>query len=540
MIVENDKKVAYFSMEVGLNSKIPTYSGGLGILAGDTIKAAADVSLPMVGITLLAKNGFFFQDVKDGKQIEIPTHWQINDFLTPVNQTINVTISGENVIVGCWVKEVTGITGHIVPLYFLHTDFEQNSQKAKNITAHLYGEGVEYRLQQEIILGIAGVKMLEKLGYTNLQKFHMNEGHAAFLSLELLRKFQDKEEVKKRCVFTTHTPVPAGHDIFDMHLVKKELDPKLFDVFSDEYKKQPQLNMTYLALDHSGYTNGVAQKHAEVSRKMFPGYKIESITNGVHARTWTSPHFAKLYDKYIPSWKHEPSSLRSASSIPLNEIWDAHFEGKKQIIDFANAQTNQGLDYDYFTIGWARRFTEYKRPTLLFEDVDRLLKIADSCGPIQIIYAGKAHPKDERGKELVEQVIKQASQLNDKVKMTYLTNYDTYLAKFITAGVDVWLNTPQPPHEASGTSGMKCALNGIPQISVLDGWWEEGCIENETGWHFSTSNELYDLLQNTVVQLFHSKKEEWLQIMQKTIMLNGSFFNTHRMINEYISYAYKV
>ena len=534
-----DRKYAYFSMEVGLTSKIPTYSGGLGILAGDMLKASADSHLPIVGVTLLTKHGYFFQEIENNIQKEKPVAWSIDEFLAPVDVKIKVKLGGEDVSVGCWKYEIEGIHGHKVPIFFLHTDFDENSEKAKSLTHSLYGGDQEYRLSQEIVLGVGGVRILEEMGYTNINRYHMNEGHSALLALELERKCKDREKVREQCLFTTHTPVPAGHDIFKIDLVEKLLDEDLFKVLAEEYHVGGELNMTLLALNSSNYINGVAQKHAEISKTMFPNYPIHSITNGVHARTWVSASFAELYDKHIHHWKEDPYSLRYVSNISLTEIWEAHTKAKKRIIDYTNANTNAGMDYDNFTVGWARRFTEYKRPGFLFNDIDRLKGIAKGKGPIQVIFGGKAHPKDAGGKKLISEILKLADELNSDIKLAYLTNYDMYLGQLMTSGVDVWLNTPEPPHEASGTSGMKCALNGVPHLSVRDGWWTEGCVEGETGWSFPTPEDLYDVLENKVMPLFYENPDGWRSIMRKTIMLNGSFFNASRMVNEYVKRAYK-
>lgn len=525
-------------MEVGLDSKIPTYSGGLGVLAGDTLKACADVEYPVVGITLLNKHGYFFQGIKDGVQTEMPVAWKIDDFLEPVDAEIEIEIGDETVIVGCWKKTLTGQNGFEVPILFLDTDSEKNSEEARDITDHLYGEGHAYRLKQEIVLGVGGVKMLNKLGY-NIQKYHMNEGHSAFLTLELVKELKDIEKVKERCIFTTHTPVPAGHDKFAIRLVKKYLDEENYALITKTHRENGFLNMTLLAMDHSSFINGVAKSHAKVSREMFPDYDIHSITNGIHIPTWVSTHFEKLYDAHTTNWRTNPNDLRLVSNVKAQEIWDAHYESKKHIIDFVNATQNAGMDYDYFTIGWARRFTSYKRPDLFLENISKLIGIAEKHGPIQIIYGGKAHPNDTEGKRLLQKVLEIAQSLNDVVKMVYVANYDMYVSKFTTGGVDLWLNTPMPPLEASGTSGMKCAINGIPQLSVLDGWWHEGCVEGETGWSFTTSDELYDLLENHIVYTFYNHRNKWINIMKKVIMLNGSFFNARRMINEYINCAYE-
>lgn len=535
---KEDRKYAYFSMEVGLTSKIPTYSGGLGVLAGDTLKAAADDHFPMIGVTLLTEHGYFYQKIIEGIQSEEPMSWSYDDFLTPMDIKVKVHIDGEEVSIGCWRYDVKGFKDYIIPVYFLHTDFEENSEKAKSLCHKLYGDGAEYRLSQEIVLGVGGIRILEALGYKNVERYHMNEGHSALLALELERRYNDREKVKERCLFTTHTPVPAGHDRFKIDLVKRLLPEDLFNILSEEYHIDGELNMTLLALNSSGYINGVAQKHAEVSKTMFPNYPIHSITNGVHARTWVSPFFAALYDKYIHHWKEDPYSLRYVSNINLDEIWDAHVESKKKIIDFTNANTNAGMDYDFLTIGWARRFTAYKQPDFLFKDIEKLKEIANKHGPIQIIFGGKAHPNDAGGKELITKIIKLSENLGDNINLAYLINYDMYLGKLITSGVDIWLNTPRPPHEASGTSGMKCALNGVPHLSIKDGWWVEGCIEGETGWSFSTPEDLYEVLDNKVLPMFYKDKENWKKLMRKTIMLNGSFFNAGRMISEYIKRAY--
>lgn len=533
------RKYAYFSMEVGLSAKIPTYSGGLGVLAGDTLKAAADAGLPLVGVTLLTTKGYFFQKIVNGKQEEEPMAWSIDDFLTPVEETVRVQVDGQEATVGAWKYEIEGYHGRKVPVLFLHTEFEENSPEIRALCHSLYGGDAKYRLGQEIILGIGGVRLLKKMGYTQINRYHMNEGHSALLALELERAFKDKEKVRQQCLFTTHTPVPAGHDKFRMSLVKEFLEPELFAILENEYHQQGELNMTLLALNSSNYINGVAQKHAEVSKSMFPNYPIHSITNGVHARTWVSAPFAKLYDKYIHHWKEDPYSLRYVSNISLGEIWEAHYQAKRRIIDYTNANTNAGMDYDVFTIGWARRFTAYKRPDFLFKDIERLKSMAQAHGPIQIIMGGKAHPKDEEGKNLIARVLGMGHQINGNIKMAYLTNYDMYLAQLMTSGCDVWLNTPEPPHEASGTSGMKCALNGVPHLSVRDGWWIEGCIEGETGWSFPTPEDLYDILEQKILPLYYKNPDGWRKVMRKAIMLNGSFFNAHRMVHEYLSRAYR-
>jgi starch phosphorylase len=307
--------------------------------------------------------------------------------------------------------------------------------------------------------------------------------------------------------------------------------------------------MTFLALNLSHYVNGVAKRHGEVSRHLFAGYTIDSITNGVHAATWTAEPFQQLYDRYIPGWKLDNFSLRSALSIPKPEVWQAHMQAKKQLLQYVNRETNVGMDVDVFTLGFARRATTYKRADLLFTDCDRLRRIAANAGGFQVIYAGKAHPRDQGGKELITRIFQAKEVLKRDIKVVYLQNYDLTLGKLMTAGVDVWLNTPQPPLEASGTSGMKAALNGVPSFSVLDGWWIEGWIEGITGWAIGKDggeggdgskvvSSLYDKLERVVIPLFYRERERFLDVMLHAIALNGSFFNAHRMMQQYVLKAY--
>ncbi len=538
MNYNRDQKIAYFSMEIGLSSKVPTYSGGLGILAGDTLKAAADMQFPIVGVTLLPTKGYFFQKISDKKQEEKPMAWHVDDFLEHAQANVQVEIANESVNIGCWVYEIIGPDDFVVPILFLTTDLPENSDHAKEYTAELYGDGKDCRIAQEIILGIGGVRMLREMQFNAIQKYHMNEGHSAFITVELQKQGNNLEQVRNKCLFTTHTPVPSGHDKFPTYQVEKYLSTELFDLLPQRTRDTGELNMTELALEHSGFINGVAKQHTEVSKNMFPNFPIQSITNGVHAPTWVSPYFEDLYNKYAPGWQQDPSMLAKAMDIPLFEIQGAHRQAKKKIIDYVNATTNAGFDYDIFTLGWARRFTAYKRPEFLFADKDRLLQLTDKVGPIQIIYGGKAHPSDEEGKKLISEIIQLSAELDGKIKLAYITNYDMYLSKFMTSGVDVWLNTPLPPQEASGTSGMKCALNGIPQASVLDGWWVEGCREGETGWSFANPDELYKLLEHNIMPVFYNEQEKWAEIMQKSIAINGSYFNANRMFKEYIEKAY--
>jgi starch phosphorylase len=560
----NHGTIAYFSMEIGLVSDMPTYSGGLGVLAGDTIRAAADLKVPMVGVTLLHRKGYFYQRLDNaGRQIEEPVDWAVNDFLTEMPPRVSVTIEGRAVALRAWKYDVAGPGDFSVPVYFLDSDLPENSEWDRTLTHFLYGGDQHYRLCQEVILGIGGVRMLRAVGLKEIKRFHMNEGHSSLLALELLDEearragrqgitHDDVEAVRKKCVFTTHTPLPAGQDHFPRDLVNHVLDRRDVDEICDVFYCGDHLDMTFLALNLSHYVNGVARKHGEISRLLFAGYTIDAITNGIHAATWTAQPFVDLYDRYIAGWRQDNYSLRYGLSIPKQEIWQAHMQAKKSLVPYVNAATNAGMDVDVFTLGFARRAATYKRADLLFTDVERLKMIASRCGGLQVIYAGKAHPQDQAGKEQIESIFRARGVLRDRIRIAYLENYSMEIGKMMTAGVDVWLNTPLPPMEASGTSGMKAAVNGVPSLSVLDGWWIEGCIEGVTGWsigppdgkagaasdHGNDAASLYEKLEQIVMPLFYHNRDDYLEVMRHAIALNGSFFNTHRMLQQYVLKAY--
>lgn len=555
------RKIAYFTMEVGLDPKMATYSGGLGILAGDTLKSCADLGVPLIAVTLFNEKGYFTQKLDaEGSQTEAPVEWVKEEFLFSLPVNVSVNIEAREVKIRIWEYIVKGITGATVPVYFLDTNLAENTEYDRALTSFLYGGDQWYRLCQEIILGIGGVRAIEAIGYKNIEKYHMNEGHASLLGLELLERTKkagekdvykkyDLESVRNKCIFTTHTPVAAGHDRFPLDLVKRALHSNLPFEMPDIFIRSNEMNMTLVALNLSKYVNGVAKKHGEVAREMFPGYSIDSITNGIHLLTWAAPAFKKLYDTYIPGWQSDYFSLRYALSIPKEEIFQAHKEAKKELIDYVNAHMGIGMDCDTFTIGFARRVTAYKRADLLLSDIDRLVEVNDKAGRMQIVYAGKAHPKDGGGKELIKKIFSRIKELSPKVRIAYLENYDMTQGKLITTGVDLWLNNPLPPLEASGTSGMKACLNGVPNLSILDGWWIEGCIENVTGWAIGSAQkqntdsvqdarDLYQKLAKIIIPMFYKEKDKWLEIMRHAIALNASFFNTQRMVQEYVLNAY--
>jgi starch phosphorylase len=550
--------VAYFSMEIAIDRGMPTYSGGLGMLAGDTLRSAADLGVPLVAFSLAHRKGYFQQHLNpSGDQTEEVQPWNPADFCTEEAPRITVSVEGREVSVRAWRYDMQGRYGHVVPIYLLDTDVEGNSGWDRGLTDHLYGGDTNYRLQQEIVLGLGGARMSKALGL-NVNVYHMNEGHAALLTLALLEGQMgggpignptetDIDQVRKKCVFTTHTPVPAGHDRFSteqaIRILGGERTARLekLGVFQEGL-----LNMTLLALRFSRYANGVAMQHGKVSRAMFPQYNIDSITNGVHAPTWIAEPVQQLLDKHIPSWRRDNLYLRNAIDLPEQEIGIAHRRAKEALLTEVATRTGLVLNPNVLTLGFARRAATYKRASLLFTDPERLLKIATQAGGLQILYAGKAHPQDEPGKALIHNVIETASKLsNEMLRIVYLENYAWDLGALLTAGVDVWVNTPRRPYEASGTSGMKAALNGVPSLSILDGWWIEGCIEGFTGWAIEDgandaeeAHSLYNKLENAVVPLYLAAPEKWARLMRTTLAFNGSFFNTNRMVKQYTRNAY--
>jgi starch phosphorylase len=551
-------------MEVGLHVDMPTYSGGLGVLAGDTIQSAADLGLPMIAISLLSRKGYFHQNIDStGWQTEEPDVWSVEHLLERLDHRISLVIDQRIVHVQCWQYSVTGVNGDVVPVYLLDTDLEENSEHDRTLTDYLYGGDNTYRLCQEIILGLGGIQMLRKIGYSNIHRYHMNEGHSSLLILELLKEeaYQQgdetisekhREKVKEKCIFTTHTPVPAAHDQFQLELLER-LIPKsyIFKQCKDVFCFDNKLNLTYLALTHSRYINGVAKKHSEISKQMFSNYQIDSITNGVHTKTWTSPPFRQLFDKFISGWQSDSFSLRNALNIPPEDIWDAHQIAKKRLLNYVKDSTNIEMDLDTLTLGFARRATLYKHADLILTDLEKIEQLSNHTGKIQLIFAGKAHPHDLTGKDLIQKIFRAKELLANNVKIAYLPNYDIALGKLLTSGSDVWLNTPQPPMEASGTSGMKAALNGVPSFSILDGWWLEGCIEGVTGWSINNyqnleqsydqnfyAQQLYKKLEDIVIPTYYINRNNFISMMRHAIAINGSFFNTERMLSQYISKAY--
>lgn len=551
--------IAYFTMEIALRPEIHTYSGGLGVLAGDTARSAADLNLPMVFVSLISRQGYLHQRIDAEGQHILPDPWKPSDWCTPLAARIAITLEGRTVWIRPWLFGCSGALDTPVPVILLDTDLEENDPADRKITDHLYGGDTTYRLKQEAVLGIGGLRILRALGFT-LRTFHLNEGHAAFLTAELLKRYPsqtnmldsdapryDSGPVMTRCLFTTHTPVEAGHDRFPYELVEKVLGDTIDVNEIRRYAGEEDCNMTKLALNLSAFVNAVATRHAETTQQMFPGYKVHAITNGVHAAKWAFPAFATLFDESFPDWKHEPELLFHADHLPDADIVAAKQNAKSDLIDFVAKETGVALDPALPIIGYARRMTAYKRPSLILSDPARLTAIAAKY-PVQIVWAGKAHPADTEGSDVIQEIKAQAAALTDEVPMAFLPNYDTNSAQLLVAGADIWLNTPRPPLEASGTSGMKAALNGTLNLSTIDGWWVEAWIENVTGWAIGTPGDgasdedhalsLYDKLENTVLPLFANDKAQWTWMMKQSIAKIAPYFNSHRMMRRYAIDAY--
>jgi starch phosphorylase len=548
-------------MEIAIDPSLPTYSGGLGVLAGDTIRGAADLGVPMVAVTLLHRKGYVRQSISEhGDQLEAPEQWEPEQLLVRCQPIVDVPLKDRVIRVQAWKRVEVGVTGHSVPILFLDTDVVENSAEDRRITDSLYGGDQGLRLFQELVLGVGGGRMLRALGNPPETICHMNEGHAAFLLLDQIPDdgCPDSEgrcqDLRHRTVFTTHTPVPAGHDLFSVDHLSAVLSPEHLKRASQVFE-HGQLNMTRLAMRFSGTVNAVSRKHMDVTKSMFPDAEVYGITNGVHAVRWTAPPFARLFDTFVPGWRQRSEQLRQALLIPIEDIQQAHRECRDTFLRAIESKVGMPFGGSGIVLGFARRATEYKRPLLIFNDLGRLQRLAEQFGPINLVFAGKAHPRDEWGKQLIRAVHEFGSRSGDLVRVAFLPNYDTQLAAQMVAGVDVWLNTPRAPLEASGTSGMKCALNGVPSLSIADGWWLEGGIQGVTGWvirsgfneggvapmeqDHADAEALYAQLEHYVLPTFFHNHMAFGEIMRNAIGVNGSFFNTHRMVDQYRVMAYE-
>ncbi len=481
--------------------------------------------------------------------------WEPEKELTLLPNEVTVMIEDRIVKVRAWCLELQGRTGFTVPIYFLDTDVEGNTSADRELTWYLYGGDERYRLCQEIILGSGGLRVLRDMGYANIDDYHLNEGHAAFIALELIREmgYESYDRVREKGVFTTHTPVSAGHDHFTWDLINRVMDSSMARRLRRMMPTE-DVSMTEIALRYSRYINGVSQKHTQVSRAMYGRDDVDCITNGIHTLTWVSPEMEKLFTKHIPGWDNAPERLVKAVQIPVDEIRAAHAPAKKRLLDYVEEKTGKELDPERLTIGFARRVAQYKRADLILRDTARLVKAAG--GKAQFIFSGKAHPNDGPAREILKKLLCEAQNMvGTDITVVFLEDYDMDKAALLVQGVDLWLNNPIRPREASGTSGMKCALNGIPNFSVLDGWWIEGWVEGVTGWSIGPSptetindqyddevdlDDLLDKLEKVIIPTFYDKPEEWGKVMRGAIALNASYFNTHRVVREYCERAYGI
>lgn len=545
--VENviqDSKIMYASMEIALSKDVNTYNGGLGILAGDTLRSSADLGFQVTGLTLLYKEGYFTQEIQDKRQVEKPAPWNYEDYLIPFPEnTVNVTLEGRDIHIQPWVGIIVGRQKHLVPIIFLDTDVEQNHEQDRTLTNNLYIADQKERLKQEAVLGIGGKRVIRRFDCRDVDTFHMNEGHSALAPVEdmtYLSKYYSfnkekiKELVETKHVFTTHTPVKAGHDVFEYDTVKQVFQDGDIVIEGLGHGGYQELNMTKLALNYSRYVNAVAKKHGEVSREMFPNHEIDHITNGIHLDTWVHPEIKKIYDEKLPNWNEKPDILHKADEvIDKDELWKAHQKAKQELISFVKERTGEKLDKDKLIIGFARRFTSYKRADLFLEDIEKLKEAVN--GEIQFIFSGEAHPNDDNGKEIIHKLLTWKEKLDD-IEIVFLEDYGIEIGKKLVSGVDVWQNNPIPPKEASGTSGMKAAANAIPNLSTLDGWWVEGFSKNpKSGWiikHEEGKDHLYLYEKYKEIREIYDDKTRFKEYMVNSLT-HACFFNTHRMVDEY-------
>lgn len=542
--------VAYFSMEIGLSERLPTFAGGLGMLAADLMRSCADLGTSAACVTMRWRHGYQKQASNgDGTIRHDEYEWDpVAEGLAPLQEHVIVHVEGRAVHVGCWRLDIVGAKG-TVPVYFLDTDLPVNAAEDRDITRNLYGGDQAMRVKQEVVLGVGGVRMLRALGIADVGTYHMNEGHCAFLTLELLkeRDFQD-DAVRPSCAFTTHTPVPAGHDVFPYDLAERIVG----DMLPWHIKKlagEDALSMTLLAMNLSHYTCGVSKLHGGVARAMLGNGAIDAITNGIHHPTWASPEMRTLFDAHFPGWEDRPELLAHAHALPDEDLLAAHKAAKARLLDAIAERTGVRLDPDKLLAVEARRLVPYKQHELLYGDEERLRRVGD--GKLQIVHSGNSYPGDAYAAELIKHLHERNARFGGAVTVTYVPHYDPAFAKLLVSGADVWLNTPMRLKEASGTSGMKAALNGTVNVSTLDGWWAEAYAQDpESGWRIGPerdvadedemrkldAEDLYTQLELEVLPSF-ADKAKWAARMKRAIAL-AAVFNTHRCIREYAERAW--
>ena len=541
--------VGYFTAEIGLWSELHTYSGGLGVLAGDHVKSAADAEIPLVGVTLLYRKGYGRQHLdKDGIQTETYRDLDPAQHLQDTGMDISLPLDGGELWAKVWRADITGVSGHVVPVYFLDTFHPKNSEKHLDLGLTLYGGDDWVRIRQEYLLGVGGLRLLDKLGH-EVDGLHLNEGHCTFALLEMLGKGWSREKLAKRVLFTTHTPVPAGHDRFEWDAVEEVLgdllpsDAKQLVIDAGDPEEGRRISMSHLAVALSGPVNAVSNLNAWVASSMFADHHIAPITNGVHHITWTSPMMGKLFDEQLPGWREDPTKLAHAGKIPTEELTEARGVARKVLRELVQTSTGVRLDKNRLTIGFARRFATYKRANLVFSDLERLREIG--AGKIQFVFSGKAHPRDEGGKALIKSIFDSAKDLENEIPVAFLEDYSMATGLAMTGGVDIWLNNPIRPMEASGTSGMKAAMNGVPNCSILDGWWPEGCEHGVNGWAIGEADDerddvrdaknVLDVIENEVLPAWDEGDEKWCEIMRASIATSARFTGA-RMISDYLRF----
>jgi len=540
--------VGYFTAEIGLWSELHTYSGGLGVLAGDHVKSAADAGIPLVGVTLLYHQGYARQHIDDaGIQTETFPEVDMNRLLSKTDIVLELELDGKPLFAYVWMAEILGQSGHMVPVYFMDTRHPENATEHQELSSRLYGGDDGVRIRQEYVLGVGGVQLFDHLE-AELSGLHLNEGHCTFAMLELLKRGWSREQLAQRSLFTTHTPVPAGHDRFDWPLVEDVIgnllppDAKELVRSAGDPEHGARCSMSHLAVSLSTSVNAVSKLNADVAMTMFD-QNIQPITNGVHHITWTSPVMASLFDKHLTAWKIQPDSISNAKTLPTKDLMEARSKARKQLHDYVQSTTGVELFSDRLTIGFARRFATYKRANLVFKDLERLRAIG--AGKIQFVFSGKAHPRDQGGKQLIRDIFESAHQIADEIPVAFIENYDMHTGLMMTSGVDIWLNNPIRPMEASGTSGMKAAMNGVPNCSILDGWWPEACLHGVNGWAIGNAEDdrdddrdaenIYNVLQHDVIPLWEQEGDGWAEMMKASIAASAGFTG-QRMIQDYLEF----
>ena len=540
--------VGYFTAEIGLWSELHTYSGGLGVLAGDHVKSAADAGIPLVGVTLLYHQGYARQHIDAaGIQTETFPEVDMNRLLSKTDIVLELELDGKPLFAYVWMAEILGQSGHMVPVYFMDTRHPENTTQHQELSSRLYGGDDGVRIRQEYVLGVGGVQLFDHLE-VELSGLHLNEGHCTFAMLELLKRGWSREQLAQRSLFTTHTPVPAGHDRFDWSLVEDVIgdllptDAKELVRNAGDPEHGARCSMSHLAVSLSTTVNAVSKLNADVAMTMFD-QNIQPITNGVHHITWTSPVMASFFDEHLVDWRIQPESIAKAEALPTEDLMEARSKARKQLHDYVQSTTGVELFSDRLTIGFARRFATYKRANLVFKDLERLRKIG--AGKIQFVFSGKAHPRDQGGKQLIRDIFESAHQIADEIPVAFIENYDMHTGLMMTSGVDIWLNNPIRPMEASGTSGMKAAMNGVPNCSILDGWWPEACIHGVNGWAIGNAEDdrnddrdaenIYNVLQHEVIPLWEQEGDGWAEMMKASIAASAGFTG-QRMIQDYLEF----